>query len=776
MNTPRLYNLRASVIVMTALVCVLALPAPGFFADASGSGRVFHSAAQAAEFDVDSGRVILRQLQFCVDCGSALLVSGVRPGVLVRCPDCGKEQTRLANPYVLSQVYQICNICQAPLNPEGHRAGDTVECANCHTSQVLDRDAFASAKKSGDKNLGLGYMPGFPPGKGKKKLLLSPNKSDARLSMIPLPEGSGELPLPPELAFRKIPAPPEGLAKEREAFEDLALLPSPGETPRSEGPRSVPAGKSPAQPQTAKQTQTPVEPYPAAEPPTSPRTEAPPLPQKQSPAPQTAQPAETRLPQPAAAAAPPAAPRTPAQTAPEAVRKQTPAGPVQPLPPLSPVLAGSGGETLGIGPIGRGDVAVVPEPMLPVTETVIRKTPAGGSSGGRSGGSSAPITQSAGNARPSVAASQPTAAIQPAATNPPAASPAGSGRNGGASVPSLAKVPEWVPERQPERPQPKRLTEVMEVPAVTADLFGGPREGNGANDDRYRSSGKGVARVDGEPIYARDVARVVDPVMRRLRSQAGVSEQELGQREGELKREVLERLIDREVAMREAAAIGFRPDPTAVREREAELAQILAGSGVDIRTEARRDVTMQEMRRRFAEKPATASPAEIREFYKQHKGQMLQPRMIALDQIIVYEDRTYRRDKRSSREIAFEIANELEAGSRFDDLRARYDEFWEAAGLDYAAPTLQVGGGMSRQILSSLGDMRKGAVFGPVFMSGMALFGKIVDERPEGPAPFEEVKEEIRKKLEADAAERNLDNWLKRLRQKARIEVLTGVL
>ena len=44
----------------------------------------------AAEFSLDSGRVILRRLQFCLHCGSALLVTRVHPGILVRCPDCGR--------------------------------------------------------------------------------------------------------------------------------------------------------------------------------------------------------------------------------------------------------------------------------------------------------------------------------------------------------------------------------------------------------------------------------------------------------------------------------------------------------------------------------------------------------------------------------------------------------------------------------------------------------------------------------------------------------------
>ncbi|MCD7895181.1 MAG: SurA N-terminal domain-containing protein [Planctomycetaceae bacterium] len=324
-------------------------------------------------------------------------------------------------------------------------------------------------------------------------------------------------------------------------------------------------------------------------------------------------------------------------------------------------------------------------------------------------------------------------------------------------------------EPPPPPPSGRGTTQALAVPAVTADLFGGRRAGG--SDERYISTGPVVARVDGEPIYARDIDRVVEPILERLRGQPGVDKAVLESRVMDLRREVLERLIDREVAMREAAAIGFRPDPTAIREREQELAQILAGTGVDIRSEARRDVIMQEMRRRYAEKPVSANPQAVREFYQNNRDKLVQPRKVAIDQLVVYEDRSGRSDRRSAREIAMEIAAALESGQRFDALRQRHDEFWHAAGLAYEPPTLQFEAAYARQVLLSAGDLRRGAVFGPVFMNGMVLFGKITDDRPEGPVPFEEVEKEIRNRIEAEAVEKNLDAWLKRLRQKTNIEV-----
>jgi hypothetical protein len=59
---------------------------------------------RAAEFDLDAGRVVLRRIQFCLDCGSALLVARLPAGAPELCPDCGKEQPRLADRHLLTQA------------------------------------------------------------------------------------------------------------------------------------------------------------------------------------------------------------------------------------------------------------------------------------------------------------------------------------------------------------------------------------------------------------------------------------------------------------------------------------------------------------------------------------------------------------------------------------------------------------------------------------------------------------------------------------------------
>lgn len=533
----------------------------------------------AAEFSLDGPRTLLRRLQYCEHCGSALLVTHVHTGAHIRCPDCGREQSRLADKYLIIQLYQVCRLCQAPLDSKDHQPGDAVECGNCHTRQTLSRDAFAT----GPDVAGLGYVPGHPPGTGEKSLLL------ARTGKV-LASGPPPVDEPPALP------PPSG---------DFAAVPVPR-------PPAVPV----------------------------------PLPDLG----------------PRAAPAPPSGPSVPQ---PPAVPMPT----VEALPPPAP---------------DKGQLA---------TLGARKPADAGGSA--------------------------------------------------------------------------------IEVPAVTVDMFGGKRrdQAGKAVSTEFKPTGPILARVNGEPIYAMEVSRIVEPTMRLLREQAAqATAASLEEKRKELSKEVLERLIDRLLAVREASALGHRPDPAAVRERENELARLLAGQPVDVRLEAERDIVMADMRRLVAQRTAAVSPETVREFYRKHRDEMTNPRQLAISLLVVFQDRSNRRDSRDYRTIAAEVSAALERGERFDDLRAARDEFGPATGLPPGPPPLQPESAYASHILLAAGDLRRGAVFGPLFMEGMALFGKVVDERPAGPLPFEEVETEIRRRLESASEEEKLEAWLARLREKAKVE------
>ncbi|MCC8179777.1 MAG: SurA N-terminal domain-containing protein [Planctomycetes bacterium] len=264
--------------------------------------------------------------------------------------------------------------------------------------------------------------------------------------------------------------------------------------------------------------------------------------------------------------------------------------------------------------------------------------------------------------------------------------------------------------------------------------------------------------------------RLVVPIMERLRAAAGGdARMELAERETRLRREVLDRLVERELAYQEAQIMGLTADPGKLRARETELAQVM--DSADARREAERDVILADLRQRVVGRQDRVRPEAVREYYQLHKHEQTRPRLTAMTPLVIYQDRVGRRDSRDYRVIAQEIATGLELGTRFEELRRLHDEFVAAAELPPGPPPLLPDDAYAGTILASAGSLRQGAVFGPLFMEGMALFAKVVEEQVEGPVPFAEVEKDIRAVLERQEAEKAYSDWLERLRRRAKIEI-----
>lgn len=518
------------------------------------------AALPAAEFDIDSGAILLRRLQLCADCGSALLVTRVHPGVMIRCPDCGRQQARLHDRHLITQAYQLCRVCQAPLDAHGHAPGDAVDCANCRARQILSRDAFLPPDLAG----GPGYLPGQPPGNAPKRLLYetgAPNDLAAGSAVVPdPPPGIPELDAP-------IPVVP---------IDDQG-----------------------------------------------------------------------------SAAAP-------------------------------------------------GDLSWLPVPMPP---------------------------------RP------PTGTAPHIATEPPA--------------------PAAPPPAAPPAPSP----DVVEVPAVSVEMFGGKRRAPVA-----AVGGGVVAKVNGKPITAEAVEAVAGPAFAALRANPeGLDQAALAERERLLRRNVLDRLIDREIAAEEAERLGYKPDASELRRAAARIAPRLAGTGLSPDREAYLELAVEAVRKQLAERAEAVSPEAVREFYQAHKSELLQPRRLALASLTVFRDRHGRADQRDYRAVAQEISAQLEKGARFDELRANYDEF--PPPPDESAAPLLPEAHYSEEIQALVANFQSGAVFGPVFMPGLALFGKVTEIAEAKPTPFAEVEKDIRRRLAAEQAQRLYNEWLATTRKRAAVEI-----
>lgn len=529
--------------------------------------------ARAAEFDIDSGQTILRRLQLCSECSSSLLVTHVHPGVMVRCPDCGREQPRLQDKYVITQVYQLCKLCQTPLDPTGLHPGDPVECPNCRTRQTMSRDAFLAPDEKG----GIGYNPDYPPGKGKKRLLFD-SGADNSLAKA----GIGIEPeLPKSLPDRDGPVPVAPLA---------ATLPDAG---------------------------------------------------------QSAVPTDVAF--------------RPGSRIQEPPRQQM-------TPPL-------------------------PEP------------------------------------------------------SPEAFSPA-------SSPAALAA-------------QDSTTSQAIDVPSVSADMFGGrPRTATAEATATTAGPGAIVARVNGRPIHAGVLEFASAAGIQAIRA-AGTDAASKTEREKDHRTVILRQLIDRELVAEEAERVGFKPDPVELRKRAAGLTPLLANTGLDPEREAYRELALQAIREQLAIKPEAISPKAVHDYYNAHKQGSLQPPQIAIATLTIFRDRYNKSDQRDYRAIAREVAEQLEQGIKFDDLRSRYNEFAMHDGSGASQPKLLPVAHYAEEIRDMTASLPAGAVFGPVFMPGVAVFGKITEVREPTPVPFAEVEKDIRRRLVALESEKKFAAWLEDVRRQA---------
>ena len=340
----------------------------------------------------------------------------------------------------------------------------------------------------------------------------------------------------------------------------------------------------------------------------------------------------------------------------------------------------------------------------------------------------------------------------------------------------------WIPEPRippppanaprpasPGTPQPDADTAV-EVPAVSVDMFGGPSRRAATEESPAGIATTLLAKVDGQPIRLESVEVIVGPVIAAMRSRAKPEDAAgLAAREKELRAGILDRLIDRELAAAEAQRLGFKADPSEIRKKAAAIAPRLAGTSLNPDREAWLELSMAAMRRQFGERPEAVSPAQVREYYQAHKNEMLRPGGLAIATLIIFRDRIDRNDPRDHRDIAAEISARLEQGERFDALRAARDEFPQPAGG--TTPQLLPEAYYAEEILAVIGGLREGAVFGPLFMPGLALFGKIIERRNSEPVPFQEVEKDIRQTLGDAEADRRFEEWLVNARKRTVVEI-----
>jgi peptidyl-prolyl cis-trans isomerase C len=342
---------------------------------------------------------------------------------------------------------------------------------------------------------------------------------------------------------------------------------------------------------------------------------------------------------------------------------------------------------------------------------------------------------------------------------------------------------------KPHRPSivapPARLVALLLAFVPAAILAAPPADSSRTPERKGKpvaapSASEAVARVNGRPILRRDFDLAVQIQFRGRRAPVGLKELRA------TRDAVLERLIEQELLYQKASK-----SEVLVSDKDVEaefqtmkkgfptaddFASALQQNGVseaEFKEQLRRSLIVTRFVDREIVGDLKIADADVRRYYDQNPAEMNRREAVHLAQILVRVAPDASADERATaREKIEEILKELRGGTAFADLARRYSDGTEATrGGDTGWMSRGKGAPAIEQAAFALQSGQTSDVVESRL--GFHIL-KVLEKRPEGPIPFEEVQERIRAKLVAREREEKIRAYVGSLKEKARVERSPG--
>ncbi len=309
---------------------------------------------------------------------------------------------------------------------------------------------------------------------------------------------------------------------------------------------------------------------------------------------------------------------------------------------------------------------------------------------------------------------------------------------------------------------------------------------SGACSDEKKPSNdnleKIVAKVNGEPIYESQVTHEVDKQLQKFKKHGmRGARPEL---ENKLKKNALNKIIDQQILVQASQKVAIADIEKRAGEKlesmkadfssEEEFQQYLKAKGMttkSLMTSTKQRIRMNEYLKSQGLAEPHVSVEEIKKFYKQGKDGFKRKESVMVSHILVRVAKDAEpAERQKGRDRAKELRQRVVAGKDFAEIAGKYSD---------CARTKQAGG--------DLGYIKRG--FMPPGFDEVAFtlkmgevseiieteFGyhiiKVVDKKPAGYVPLEDVKNFIKKYLEKRILREKIALHTKELKQKAKIEI-----
>ena len=296
--------------------------------------------------------------------------------------------------------------------------------------------------------------------------------------------------------------------------------------------------------------------------------------------------------------------------------------------------------------------------------------------------------------------------------------------------------------------------------------------------EKQPSEGK-VAVVNGSVITQEDFDREMDRVQQRLLSMGKpLTDSQIP----EIKKEVLENLINRELLYQESQRKAIKVDEAAINEQvttlkrrfpdedEFKTALIKANlSEAGLKTQIKQGLAIQQLIDTYIAKKATVSDQEIKAFYESRLALFKQPEQVRASHILIkVEPQADGSQKAAARKKIEKIQQRVQKGEDFAALAQELSQ----------DPSSAKGGDLGYfgrgQMVRSFEQAAFALMPGEVSDIVETKFGyhliKVIERKPETTIAFEDIKDRLGHYLKQEKVQKEVSLYVQKLKEKAKVE------
>lgn len=280
-----------------------------------------------------------------------------------------------------------------------------------------------------------------------------------------------------------------------------------------------------------------------------------------------------------------------------------------------------------------------------------------------------------------------------------------------------------------------------------------------------------VAKVNGTILTRSDLEVEVDRIIPRLSFHRNVTEEK---RKNYYKK-AIEEMINHELQYQDALAKGIKADQNLIDSQaeqfkkrfitEKEYTAFLEKRKLSedaIKKHLEKDMLIQLITAKVITEPSKISEDELKKYYTENINKFKQPESYRLRLISVKEEKK-----------AKDILEKLKQGENIEELASTMSE--DAYRVKAGDTGFVHKGRMHSELEEAASKMKVGEISEILKVQGMYYIIKLEDKKPEHTVSFDEIKEKLKKELEAKKAKEIKEKWITELKSKAKIEILMNL-